>query len=71
MTENSYLLGIDGGTEGIRVGIFDVEGRCITFASEPYSVYFPRSGLAEQDPEDWWKAFKRSLCRHMDVRKFT
>lgn len=61
MQKNSYLLGIDGGTEGIRVGIFDVEGRCITFASESYSVYFPRSGLAEQDPEDWWKAFKRAF----------
>lgn len=66
MTQDSYLLGIDGGTESLRVGIFDVDGRCITFASEPYLVYFPQPGLAEQNPENWWEAFKKAFHKALN-----
>ena len=69
MKKGPYLLGIDGGTESLRVGIFNLEGRRIAFVSEPYPVYFPRPGFAEQDPEDWWKAFKRALSKALDQGK--
>ena len=42
MTDGPYFLGFDGGTESMRVGIFDPEGTPITFAAEPYALKHPR-----------------------------
>lgn len=56
MAHGPYVLGIDFGTESVRVGIFDLGGRPITFASEPYPLYHPRPGWAEQKPDEWWNA---------------
>ncbi|UCD78910.1 MAG: hypothetical protein JSW26_26495 [Desulfobacterales bacterium] len=53
-----YVIGIDGGTESIRVALFDLNGNIIATDHEPYQTYFPQPGRAEQDPEEWW----RSLC---------
>ena len=51
-----YVLGLDGGTEGMRAGIFDLEGHAVAFARATYRTVHPRQGWAEQDPEDWWQA---------------
>jgi FGGY-family pentulose kinase len=56
MTEGPYFVGIDGGTESVRVGIFDREGTPVVFAGEPYSLEHPRPGWAEQDPDEWWSS---------------
>jgi sugar (pentulose or hexulose) kinase len=56
MPEPPYLMGIDFGTEGVRVGLFDREGARVGFSSGTYPTERPRSGLAEQDPGDWWRA---------------
>jgi sugar (pentulose or hexulose) kinase len=56
----SVLLAIDLGTEGARVGAFNLEGECLTTAHEPYPTSFPRPGWAEQNPEDWWTATVRA-----------
>ncbi len=69
MQKESYLLGIDGGTESLRVGIFDLEGNRIAFVSEAYPVYFPRPGFAEQNPEDWWESFKKALSKVLNQSK--
>ena len=54
MAEGPYLMGIDFGTGGARVGIFDREGTALVFNSVEFETKFPRSGWAEQNPEDWW-----------------
>ena len=54
----NYVIGIDGGTESIRVGLFNLNGRIVATSHEPYQTHFPQAGRAEQDPEQWW----RSLC---------
>ncbi len=51
-----YVMGIDFGTESVRVGIFDLEGTPVVFASQPYPLYHPRPGWAEQRPHEWWSA---------------
>ncbi|MCO6449506.1 MAG: xylulose kinase [Caldilineales bacterium] len=51
-----YVLGIDFGTESVRVGIFDLEGVPAVFASQPYPLRHPRPGWAEQTPDEWWQA---------------
>lgn len=51
-----YVLGLDGGTEGVRAGLFDTHGRPIVFARSPYRTIHAHQGWAEQEPEDWWVA---------------
>ena len=51
-----YVLGIDFGTESVRVGIFDRAGVPLVFASQTYPLYHPQPGWAEQQPDAWWSA---------------
>lgn len=61
----SLLLGLDFGTGGVRVGLFDLERRAIVAtAEETYRTTHPRLGWAEQSPSDWWEALGRA-CRRM------
>ena len=55
-TAENYVIGIDGGTESIRVGLFNLEGKLILARNHAYKTYFPQSGWAEQDPDEWWQA---------------
>jgi len=59
MKNKAYVLGIDMGTGGARVGIFDLEGTPVVFCGENYPLYTPSSGRAEQDPCEWWA----SICK--------
>ena len=52
----SVVLGIDGGTEGLRAGVYNQAGRCLGAASQSYETRFSAGARAEQDPEDWWSA---------------
>lgn len=50
------LLGIDIGTSACKVAAFDEDGKVLAQANRPYRVYYPQSGWAEQNPEEWWEA---------------
>lgn len=52
----TYVIGVDGGTESLRAGVYDAEGRCLGAASRSYETKFSPGARAEQDPEDWWRA---------------
>lgn len=43
-----YVIGVDGGTEGIRAGVFDTDGNALAFASCSYVTNYPQPGWAEQ-----------------------
>lgn len=61
----SLILGLDFGTGGVRVGLFDLERRAIVAtAEETYRTAHPRLGWAEQSPADWWDALG-CACRRM------
>jgi xylulokinase len=49
-----YVLAIDLGTGGPKVGLVDQEGRIKASASNNLPIYFLPDGGAEQDPEEWW-----------------
>lgn len=60
-----YYLGIDVGTSGARVGIFDAGGASVVFCDEPIALSIPHPGWAEQDPGEWWEAICRASRRAM------
>ncbi|MBX9457628.1 MAG: sugar kinase [Rhizobium sp.] len=55
------LLGLDFGTGGIRLGVFDLDTRRVLGeCEEQYDTVYPRPGWAEQSPLDWWQALGRA-----------
>jgi FGGY-family pentulose kinase len=61
-----FIIGIDAGTGGIRVGIFDKEGTPVSFATEEYKTYHSKPGWAEQDPNEWWRALVAATRRAVE-----
>src|SRR5665647_471962 len=69
---DSYVMGIDLGSQSIRVGIFDNRGRHIDGASKEYETIFPEVGWAEQNPDNWWDALKHilsNITKNIDVSR--
>lgn len=50
------LVGIDLGTAGCKVMVFDSYGNDYAYAYHRYPLNVPLPGYAEQNAEDWWKA---------------
>jgi ribulose kinase len=54
----SFILGVDFGTGGVRVGAFDSGTLKLTDVSEEaYTTSYPHPGWAEQWPGYWWDGF--------------
>lgn len=69
---NQYIIGYDGGTGGVRAGIYDLKGNELAFASMEYATFHPHSGWAEQAPADWWIGFAittKEAMRNAGVKK--
>jgi xylulokinase len=66
------LLGIDVGTGGSRALVIDDAGRVIASATIEHAPFAsPRTGWAEQDARDWWRASAaavRAVLSKEDVR---
>lgn len=63
---DGYLMGIDFGTESVRVAIFDTRGTPVTFAATPYKTTHPRGGWAEQDPVEWMQCLQASSHKALE-----
>jgi FGGY-family pentulose kinase len=61
VTDTRCVMGIDFGTEGVRVGIFDGVGSPVGFSSSGYGTDHPRAGWAEQDADEWWFALSEAV----------
>lgn len=55
------FLGIDYGTTGFKVQLFDVRGRPLTAAGGELPVLHPAPGFVEQDSEQAWNAVRRAI----------
>jgi xylulokinase len=56
------LLGIDLGTTGVKVALFDAaNGQVTASAFASYPLVHPQVGWAEQDPADWWSSSVQAI----------
>ena len=56
------LMGIDVGTSGCKVALFDLEGSLRVETYRSYPLIHPRPGWVEEDPlEGWWKAASEGI----------
>jgi len=58
-----HLIGIDIGTTGMKVILYNTEGKIIKESYEEYPVITPRSGWVELDPKKVWEVFKQNLFK--------
>jgi len=56
MTKGPYLLGVDIGGTGSKVGLFTLTGELVGFGYSEYQMISNVPGQAEQDAEIWWQA---------------
>ena len=52
-----YILAIDLGTSGCKVGLVSITGEVVAWAFRPVQLTVVDSIGAEQRPDDWWNAF--------------
>jgi len=65
------LLGIDVGTGGTRAVVVDENGSVVASATAEHAPFAsPKTGWAEQEPRDWWRATAeavRDVLKHAEV----
>ncbi|MDD2994202.1 MAG: xylulokinase [Pygmaiobacter sp.] len=52
----AYYMGIDVGTSSLKTILTDEAGQMVAGCGQNYQFASPRSGWAEQAPEEWWAA---------------
>jgi len=61
LQSSADFVGVDLGTSSCKVAVVDVHGRIGATSTRRYSLELGESGLAEQDPEGWWRAMSEAL----------
>jgi xylulokinase len=56
VSDTELFVGHDLGTGGDKAVLVDLQGRVLATAFEPYELHHPAPHIAEQDPEDYWRA---------------
>ena len=69
MTEAALVCGIDVGSQGSCLAVFDAGGERLATSYQPHTLSYPRPGWAEQDPRDWRAAVRQRLPRPLCPRQ--
>jgi ribulose kinase len=64
-----FVIGIDGGTEGLRAFVFDLQGHPKGSGVASYETRFPRPSCAEQEPISWWLALGEATHKALKEAK--
>lgn len=62
----AYVVGCDVGSQSLKGVLVDGDGKIVAQASAPYDLHYPRSGWADQDPDDWLRALRKVVARLLD-----
>ena len=63
MAKDRYILAIDLGTSGPKVGLASIRGEILGYEFEETPILLLPEGGAEQDPDDWWRAISKATAR--------
>ena len=64
-----YTVGVDIGSGSIKETLLDADGRIAAMSVCEYPTYYEHAGWAEQDPEDWCRAFGKAWADLLDKAK--
>ncbi|MFD0696474.1 gluconokinase [Paenibacillus sp. GCM10027628] len=65
MSQPMYMIGVDIGTTSTKAVMFEENGKVVTKADEGYPLFTPSSSVAEQDPDQIFRAVIHTLKRVM------
>jgi xylulokinase len=66
VAEERYILAIDLGTSALKVALVSTGGRVLGLETEAVGLQLLPDGGAEQDPQAWWAAVRRTVGRLLD-----
>jgi xylulokinase len=61
ISTQKYVIAIDVGTSGTKVGLVNLDGKVVAFTSGRYETHFLPNGGVEQDPEEWWQVITNGV----------
>lgn len=64
------ILAIDLGTQSVRAGIVDINGKVESVSQLPQEVYNPHPGWAQQQPHIWWELTTQAIKDLLKKNKF-
>ncbi len=56
-----YVLAIDIGTSAVKVTVVNENMEAVSEANVGYETFWGTGGVAEQNPEDWWKGICKAV----------
>ncbi len=62
MTDGRYLLGVDLGSGAVKTTLLTLKGDVAGASNVEFPTHYPRPGWAEQDPEEWYIAFRKGVA---------
>ncbi|MBD3195525.1 MAG: xylulose kinase [Candidatus Lokiarchaeota archaeon] len=66
INKKKYILAIDHGTNGPKSALVSTHGEVINWSFEEVPLYTEKGGLAEQEPQEWWEAIKKTATKVID-----
>ena len=61
------MLGVDLGTSSVKALVAGLDGEMLGQGTAGHAVLVPGAGLAESDPEDWWRATCAAVRAALDA----
>lgn len=56
-----YVMGIDVGTQSVKVGVYETSGKLVTMKQKGIQTQYLNDGYVEQDPYEWWSCIKECI----------
>ena len=66
-----HILGVDAGTTGVTVGVYDENGNLVAKSYSEFETYYPQPGWVEQDAEHWWNSIVDACRQAVKIAKAT